>query len=94
MTLAAEQVDNKVMIRVSDDGIGIAREDQEMIFEKFYRSESAQVRERTGHGLGLSLANDIVRIHHGSLSVESELNKGAEFTITLENNMDILEKVG
>lgn len=92
VTLATEQIDNSILIKVRDTGIGINAIDQNQIFEKFYRSNEEKVRERTGHGLGLSLARDIVQLHHGNLKVESELGVGSEFTIVLENNSSMLER--
>ena len=92
ITLATEQVDSSILIKVKDTGIGINTKDQNKIFEKFYRSNNEDVRERTGHGLGLSLAKDIVQLHHGVLKVESEVGIGSEFTIVLENNSSMLER--
>ena len=92
VTLSAEQIDNSIYIRVQDTGIGIEQNDQNSIFDKFYRSSNEATRQRTGHGLGLSLAKDIVELHHGSISVESELGNGSEFTIVLENNSSMLER--
>ncbi len=92
VTLSAGEIDNSVYIKVRDFGIGIAEDEQDHIFDKFYRSDNEQVRERTGHGLGLSLAKDIVQLHHGSLHVQSQLGEGSEFTIMLENNSSMLER--
>ena len=92
VTLSAEQIDNSVYIKIRDTGIGISVDDQHYIFDKFYRSNDKETRERTGHGLGLSLAKDIVKLHHGSLKVQSEKDKGSEFTIILENNSSMLER--
>ncbi len=92
VTLSAEEIDGSVLVKVKDAGIGISEEDQHYIFDKFYRSNNQQVRDRTGHGLGLSLANDIIQLHHGSLNVDSIVGQGAEFTITLENNSSMLER--
>ena len=92
VTLSAEQIDNSIYIRVRDTGIGISPEEEHHIFDKFYRSNNEKVRERTGHGLGLSLAKDIVQLHHGSLKVQSQVGEGSEFTIILENNSSMLER--
>lgn len=92
VTLFAEEIDNLIQIRVSDTGIGVSENDQQMIFEKFYRSDSEDVRARSGHGLGLSLVRDIINLHHGKVAVKSDPNQGTEFTITLENNTNMLER--
>ncbi len=86
VTLKAEETDDMFKISVRDTGLGIAQEDKEKIFDKFFRSDDEQVREQTGHGLGLSLANQIVQLHHGKLSLESELGKGSCFMIQLDKD--------
>ena len=70
-----------VWIRVSDNGPGIAPQDQERIFEPFIRAESDR-RFPQGMGLGLAIAHDIVHAHHGEISIESEPGNGAAFTIS------------
>jgi signal transduction histidine kinase len=92
VTLSAEEVDDLIHIRVSDTGIGVSENDQSMIFDKFFRSEDDDVRSRSGHGLGLSLVRDIINLHHGRVEVKSDIGLGAEFTITLENNANVLER--
>ena len=93
ITLSAEESDNAVRIRVSDEGIGISDAEKPLIFDRFFRSDSEEVRSRVGHGLGLSLVKDIIEMHSGLIDLKSEQNKGTEFTITLENNSNLLEKV-
>ena len=92
VTLQAEETDTAILISVKDDGIGISSEDQENIFLKFYRSVDDEVRSRTGHGLGLALAQDIVHLHHGELHVVSKPGEGAEFTIELKKDSGLLKK--
>ena len=54
-----------------------------MIFEKFFRSSDERVQAETGTGLGLSLAREVVRMHGGDITVESELNKGSTFLVSI-----------
>lgn len=72
-----------VAIAVSDNGIGIAEEDQQRIFERFYRVDYARTRETGGTGLGLSIVAEIVRGHGGEVSVWSALGNGSTFTVRL-----------
>jgi len=83
--LAARNEEHEIVISVRDTGIGIGPEDRERVFEKFYRaSEKDAKTARGGHGLGLYLAAQIVELHHGRLSVESELGLGSTFSIHLK----------
>jgi two-component system phosphate regulon sensor histidine kinase PhoR len=75
--------DGSLQIEVEDTGIGIAAEELPKIYDKFFRSSDPRVREQTGTGLGLSLAQEVIRLHGGKLHVQSELNKGTRFTVTL-----------
>ena len=72
-----------VKIVVSDTGIGIAEEDQERIFNRFFRVDKARSREEGGSGLGLSICKWIVEAHQGEIRVESELGKGSSFIVKL-----------
>jgi signal transduction histidine kinase len=76
----------KVMIKVSDNGIGINASDVPHLFERFYRADSSRTKQSTsGYGLGLAIANNIVTKHSGSIKVKSTPNKGSTFTILLPN---------
>ena len=90
VSLEVEDLDEAIRITVNDTGIGISPDDMEHVFDKFYRSESEEVRERTGHGLGLSLAYDIVQLHNGRLSASSVINEGTQFTIELFKETELL----
>jgi heavy metal sensor kinase len=72
-----------VVVRVKDTGIGIVREEQDKIFKRFYRIDKSRSKETGGVGLGLNIAEWIVRAHHGRMEVESELNQGTTFTVYL-----------
>lgn len=73
--------EDKILLSVQDDGIGIPIEQQEKIFERFYRTETARSTE--GIGLGLAMVRDIARYHGETAEVSSEVGKGSVFTIYL-----------
>ncbi len=75
-----------------DQGLGISAEDQARISDKFYRSANPEAKKRAGHGLGLSIVSEIVKLHHGTLSVESELDKGSKFSIELWKRTGIAQR--
>lgn len=71
----------KIFVTVKDNGIGISREQQEKIFERFYRADASRTLE--GSGLGLAMVREIVQFYGGKIEVSSELEKGSVFTISL-----------
>ncbi len=75
--------EEKPTIEVEDTGIGIPKDQINLIFEKFYRVKSRESESTTGTGLGLSVTRDVVNAHGGRIFVESEINKGSKFTIQL-----------
>ena len=74
---------DKVMIEVSDNGIGIASEDVPRVFERFYRADKSRSREMGGTGLGLSIVKHIMEAHHETITLRSELGQGSTFSFTL-----------
>jgi signal transduction histidine kinase len=82
VTVAAERRDGQVRVSVADSGPGVAREDQERIFDEFQQTEVG-VRQREGTGLGLALSRRLVELHGGRIWVESEPGHGSRFIFTL-----------
>ncbi|HLX83415.1 MAG TPA: ATP-binding protein [Terriglobales bacterium] len=78
-----ESREGKAVIVVLDTGIGIADQDRGRIFERFYRADKARSRELGGAGIGLAIADWIVRQHRGSITVRSSLNHGSTFLVEL-----------
>lgn len=84
--ISIEQMNKNVIFRITDTGPGIPKHDQLRIFERFYKVDQARTRTKEGSGLGLSIAQKIVELHHGSISVNSKPGKGTEFTVSLPIN--------
>ena len=72
-----------VTFEVIDTGYGIAKEDLPYVFEKFYRSGNKEITAQTGSGLGLAITAEIVRLHGGSIDMQSELGIGTHVTIRM-----------
>ena len=83
ITVTVEVTANQLLVSVADTGIGISPEDAERIFERFYRAKDPRVAKITGTGLGLTLAREVVRMHGGDITVESQIDQGSTFTMTL-----------
>lgn len=84
--LSLRKEDEKAVITITDEGIGMTVEDQTRIFERFYRIDKARPRTNGGFGLGLPIAKLIVKKHHGNISVSSTLNVGSSFVVKLPLN--------
>jgi len=84
-----------IKIEVKDTGIGIPKEKQQKVFERFYCDDNPRISFTDGSGIGLSLVNEFVKLHHGKISLESEYNIGSCFSIYLPyiNNPVILENI-
>jgi two-component system sensor histidine kinase SenX3 len=81
VTITLDRENDKAVLAVTDTGPGIASEEQERIFDRFFRGDRA--RSRGGAGLGLALARSIVLVHNGQITVESIPGKGSTFRVTL-----------
>ena len=75
---------NGIRISVRDNGIGISPMDEKRIFDKYYRVKREETKNRVGFGLGLTYVKSIIEAHGGNITVNSSLNDGSEFIITLE----------
>lgn len=75
---------DKVLVAVKDNGTGIEKEDLDMIWERFYKTDKSRSRDKTGTGLGLAIVRNIINEHGQQIRVESEPGKGTEFSFTLD----------
>lgn len=80
-----QEANGSAIFRISDNGIGIAPEEQVHIFERFYKADKSRNRSQGGSGLGLAIVKMIVELHKGSIDIESARGQGTTFTITLPN---------
>lgn len=83
VTLSAEQREDEVVLRVADNGCGIARNHLEHLFEKFYRVPTGDRQPTRGYGLGLYYARRVAQLHDGEISVTSRVGLGTTFTVTI-----------
>jgi len=83
IAITTQWVDDTVQVNVADTGIGVAPQDQEKLFTRFFRADDPGVRRVAGTGLGLSITKSIVEMHGGRIWVESQLGKGSTFSFTL-----------
>ena len=72
---------DKVILQVRDDGIGISKEDQSRIFERFYRVDKARSKQTGGTGLGLAIVKHIAEQHNAEIKIDSKLNKGTTMSL-------------
>ncbi len=83
LAVSTWNTDGHLCIQITDNGIGIPKDDQKRIFEKFYRVHSGNTHNVKGFGLGLAYVHKMIHLHHGTIKVTSELGKGTTFLITL-----------
>jgi len=77
-------MDDVILIEVTDNGIGISEKDLPRIFERFFRTDKSRSREMGGTGLGLAIVKHIIEAHNQTINVQSKLDKGTSFTFTLQ----------
>ena len=78
-----ESTNKNLLIKIEDKGIGMSKNVQKHIFDKFYREQKGNIHDVKGHGLGLAYVKEIIDIHNGTFFVDSEKDKGSTFTIKL-----------
>jgi two-component system phosphate regulon sensor histidine kinase PhoR len=78
-----ESTNKFFIIKIKDEGIGMSKNVQKHVFDKFYREQRGNIHDVKGHGLGLAYVKEIVDKHHGTVFVESEKGKGSIFTVKL-----------
>jgi signal transduction histidine kinase len=81
--MALREEDSSVVLDIRDTGHGMSEEDRSHIFDKFYRSSNPQIAEQQGSGLGLALTSEIIGLHEGEITVQSELGHGTHFMIKI-----------
>ena len=81
MDVLVEETDTEVVLSVKDTGIGISKEHQERIFERFYRVDRSRSKLTGGTGLGLAIVKHIVAQHHANLELESEKDAGTQIRV-------------
>jgi two-component system phosphate regulon sensor histidine kinase PhoR len=86
VTISASANGDMVKISVADSGVGILHDEQQRIFERFYRTEVARTLEISGTGLGLAIAKHLIEAHEGRIEVESEVGKGSVFSVYVPIN--------
>ncbi|MEM8945434.1 MAG: ATP-binding protein [Planctomycetota bacterium] len=83
VTLRVKIDDSQLQVAVEDTGVGIAPDEVGKVFDKFFRSSDPRIQGETGTGLGLSLAREVVRMHGGDITVESQIDHGTTFVATI-----------
>ena len=92
ITVTMKTTDDQMILSISDQGLGIPKEDLPKIFDRFYRVDKARSRAQGGTGLGLAIAKEIIKQHNGFIWAKSEYGKGSTFTIVLPYDNDAVKE--
>ena len=92
ITVTMKTTDDQMILSISDQGLGIPKQDLPRIFDRFYRVDRARSRAQGGTGLGLAIAKEIVKQHEGFIWAKSEYGKGSTFTIVLPYDKDAVKE--
>ena len=92
ITVSMKTTDDQMILSISDQGLGIPKEDLPNIFDRFYRVDKARSRAQGGTGLGLAIAKEIIKQHKGFIWAKSEYGKGSTFTIVLPYDKDAVKE--
>ena len=87
INIFSKKENDKIYINIKDNGVGISAEEQENIFDRFYRVDKSRNKETGGVGLGLAIAKSIANINGAEISLRSELGKGSTFTLVFKENI-------
>lgn len=90
ITVTVGEADGHLLLTVADTGIGIAEDQMEKIFDRFHRIENIQGRSQEGTGIGLALVKELVKLHAGTIAVESIPGKGSTFTVAIPTGKEHL----
>ena len=91
ITVSMKTTDDQMILSISDQGLGIPKQDLPKIFDRFYRVDKARSRAQGGTGLGLAIAKEIIKQHNGFIWAKSEYGKGSTFTIVLPYDKDAVK---
>lgn len=92
ITVSMKTTDDQMILSISDQGLGIPKQDLPKIFDRFYRVDRARSRAQGGTGLGLAIAKEIIKQHNGFIWAKSEYGKGSTFTIVLPYDKDAVKE--
>ena len=92
ITVSMKTTDDQMILSISDQGLGIPKQDLPRIFDRFYRVDRARSRAQGGTGLGLAIAKEIIKQHKGFIWAKSEYGKGSTFTIVLPYDKDAVKE--